>query len=145
MKLGFTGSQNPPTDKQRHRLFLVLYDLYDHGYTTMNNGDCIGSDDVAYKLFRGIGDVPGNAVRIIGHPPDLNKKRAFNKYDFEYEVAPYLVRNRRIVATSAVLVATPDGFTEKQRSGTWSTIRYARQQKVARIIVWPDGSVTTEG
>ena len=39
---------------------------------------------------------------------------------------PYLDRNRDIVDACEVLLATPDG-PERLRSGTWSTVRYARK------------------
>jgi len=39
---------------------------------------------------------------------------------------PYLSRNRAIVDETEMLIATPAEFTEQQRSGTWSTVRYAR-------------------
>lgn len=139
--IGFTGSQATPSEPQRIRLFLVLCELFDAGHQTMHNGDCIGSDDLAYKIFRAMGP----DARIHGHIPDIDKKRAHNKYDIEYQPLPYLKRNKNIVDRSCVLVATPDSIEEKQRSGTWSTVRYAREKKVAIIIVWPDGSVTTEG
>jgi hypothetical protein len=55
----------------------------------------------------------------------------------------YIARNHDIVDASAVLVATPRDWYEEQRSGTWATIRYARAQRKAVIIVWPDGRAET--
>jgi hypothetical protein len=38
------------------------------------------------------------------------------------------------------MIATPKGFTEEARGGTWFTIRYARSKNKPLIIVYPDGS-----
>lgn len=137
--IGFTGTQSGLTYEQRARLWLVLCHLCDRNFRTMHNGDCIGADDEAYKLFRALGD-----VFICGHIPDNPSKRAFNKYDREEIPRPYLVRNRAIVDMSRVLVACPAG-EEVTRSGTWSTVRHARKTNVDIIVVWPDGSTTNEG
>ena len=55
-----------------------------------------------------------------------------------------LARNRRIVASVDELVACPRGFTEELRSGTWATVRYAREAGIPRTIIWPDGTTTRE-
>jgi hypothetical protein len=53
------------------------------------------------------------------------------------------VRNHRIVDMTRVLVACPDG-EERQHSGTWATVRYARKRGKWIIIVYPDGTVREE-
>jgi hypothetical protein len=55
-----------------------------------------------------------------------DSKRAFCQGDVVLTPRPYLVRNRHIVDASSVLIATPKG-DEELRSGTWSTVRYARK------------------
>lgn len=35
-------------------------------------------------------------------------------------------------------------MNEQLRSGTWSTIRYARRVDIPRVIVYPDGSIVKE-
>ena len=42
------------------------------------------------------------------------------------------------------LIAAPGGFVEERRSGTWATIRYARQAGRRIWVVKPDGSVSFE-
>lgn len=51
-----------------------------------------------------------------------------------------LDRNRDIVEAAEVLIACPDG-PERQRSGTWATIRHALRVGKPVVIVWPDGRV----
>ena len=84
-------------------------------------------------------------IATIGHPPTLSRRRAFLDYNEEREPLPYLVRNRAIVAEGIDgLIAAPKGWVEEQRSGTWATIRYARQAGRRIWIVRPDGAVRLE-
>jgi hypothetical protein len=39
------------------------------------------------------------------------------------------------------MVATPRGFKEELRSGTWATIRYTIKMKKLLTIIWPDGTI----
>jgi predicted Rossmann fold nucleotide-binding protein DprA/Smf involved in DNA uptake len=48
-----------------------------------------------------------------------------------------LVRNKVIVNISDVILATPFEDKEVMRSGTWSTIRYARKVGKTPIIILP--------
>lgn len=43
-----------------------------------------------------------------------------------------------------MLIAFPPSKEEITRSGTWSTIRYARKCHKSLIIVYPDGQTITE-
>lgn len=132
---GFTGSREVPPFEQAQVLFNVMNKLFDDGFTTQHNGDCIGADNVAYDIWK-------NAIggKVIGHPPDNDSKRVFNVFDGSFEPLPYLVRNKSIVRCSEVLIAAPAG-QETLRSGTWSTIRYAAKLNKRRIIIFPDGQI----
>ncbi len=137
----FTGSQQNPTYEQRKALYNLFLELIDNGFHTMHNGDCIGSDSVAWNLWVGIGVLFDEYIWTVGHPPDIQKKRAFNRYDKYRPEKPYLVRNKNMVNEGQLLVACPDGFEPKLRSGTWSTIRYAQKKGKPVIFVYPDGSI----
>ncbi len=100
-----------------------------------HEGDCIGADAQAAFLAREVG------FRIICHPPTNESKRAFFPSDETWPAAPYLDRNKTIVNRSREMIATPGEFEEQLRSGTWSTIRYARKTRKPVSIVFPDGSV----
>ena len=56
---------------------------------------------------------------------------------------PYLERNKDIVDETGLLIATPKG-EEIVRSGTWSTIRYARKNHKKIIIIMPNGNLRFE-
>ncbi|HEY8864588.1 MAG TPA: hypothetical protein VIO37_10510 [Candidatus Dormibacteraeota bacterium] len=70
-------------------------------------------------------------IRIVIHPPDNGRLRAFRGKEgssAEVEirpVKPYLERDRDIVADVELLIACPGEFHEINRSGTWYTVRRA--------------------
>jgi hypothetical protein len=145
--LGFTGSREGLT-KPQHQALVGLLDAFitEQAATTpdsvpqFHHGDCVGADaasgDAAHEA--------GYAIHI--HPPNIGTLRAYcsNRYPATvYDAFPYLVRNKNIVDNTDILVATPNG-PETTRSGTWSTIRYARKKSKEIWIVYPDGKVTKE-
>ena len=54
---------------------------------------------------------------------------------------PPLVRNKILAQRCKVLIATPKEDYERIRSGTWATVRYAREAHKRIYLVMPDGSV----
>jgi len=151
MIVGFTGTQQGWSDEQFDAVERVLTELLDDGQShEFHHGDCVGSDHLAHEFVTYWRDFPlKDDVRIAIHihPCDIKSKRAYCRlrkpYDVMHPVHKPLVRNRHI-ARSDVLVATPKVMWEEERSGTWATVRYARENGSKIIIVWPDGSVTTE-
>lgn len=119
LQIGFTGTQHGMGPTQLRALATLL-----DGVTgaTVHHGDCVGADA----------------------PPIIEDKRAHCACDVLLIPAPYLVRNRAIVDATEVLVATPKGIYEQQRSGTWSTVRYARELGRPLLIVYPNGAIKHE-
>lgn len=77
-------------------------------------------------------------MNIVIHPPLNNQYRAFCPVVPGLVTilppAEYLARNKDIVNACDVLYAMPDA-PETLRSGTWSTIRFAKQsQKHVEIL-----------
>lgn len=134
---GFTGTSKAPgmTSRQAKQVRRLLYNV-----TALHLGDCINSDAQAHEIAVSLG------VKTIGHPPDNVGRRAYCAYDEERLPAPYLMRNRHIVAEAdGGLIATPSGWTEQFRgSGTWATIRYARKARRKIWIIVPDGTIMFE-
>jgi len=118
------------TQAQREAVAKLLAELQAGEF---HHGDCIGADEEAAAIAVGAG------YRIFSHPPLNAAIRAFTRADVELQPKDYLVRNRDIVDVADVLVATPAGL-EVQRSGTWSTVRYARRLGKRTYIVMPDGT-----
>jgi len=142
LKIGFTGTRGDKdqgggmTDAQKKSLTKLLKSKT---FDEFHHGDCIGSDQQAHDIVRNI----RKEVKIIGHPPKYNKFRAYCEFDMEHKVHDYLNRNHYIVDDTDALVATP--FDEETlRSGTWSTVRYARKLGKIVYIIKPDGKVIKE-
>lgn len=132
---GFTGTQRGMTEAQWATLYNLLRERIGYG-REWHEGDCIGADAQSVtlaRLFR---------FRVICHPPTNSSKRAFVPADEYREPLPYLDRNKAIVCESREMFATPGEATEQLRSGTWSTIRYARSKGRPLYVILPDGRVT---
>lgn len=104
-----------------------------------HHGDCIGADFDAHQIVSKI-----NKHRIVIHPCDIVYMRAFCVGDEILKPRKPLTRNEIMVDLCEILFATPGEFLEKQRGGTWFTIRYARKTSKPLIIIFPDGSTIQE-
>lgn len=133
MRYGFTGTQTGTTSDQLSSLkeFILSSDELSEAH----HGDCIGADEEFFLVVRAIHP----SVRIIGHIPDNDTKRAFCDNDENLEPKPYRERNQDIVNQSDLIIACPKTFTEQLRSGTWMTIRMVRKTTKPLVIIWPDG------
>lgn len=126
--LGFTGTQNGMRKLQRYefRNFAFQYKP-----SEFHHGDCIGADAEAHEIVRLF--LP--ECKIVIHPPLDPKKRAWCEGDVILPEKDYLDRNKDIVTVSTKLVATPNERIEQVRSGTWSTVRFARKTKREEDII----------
>lgn len=142
MRIGFTGTQQGMSARQMDVLDALLQDIKMDGHTLsveFHHGDCIGADEQAHRIAEMHG-----LYRII-HPPLDNSRRAWCKdAALVHEPRAYLDRNRDIVRASEILIATPAQEREMIRSGTWSTVRYARKLRRVRYIVMPNGYLKRE-
>ncbi|MCC5814737.1 MAG: hypothetical protein JJT78_08280 [Leptospira sp.] len=133
-KIGITGSRKGLNDKQRLALLESLKGL---GNVEIHHGDCVGVDCDIHKLLVSEKENLPEGVKVLQisiHPPSDKKQRAFCEKNYpgldilihSYSTEEYLKRNQFIVNLTDELWAFPDG-PEKQRSGTWSTIRNAKK------------------
>lgn len=130
MLVGFTGTQRGMTEAQWAALWPLLRERAPGDF---HHGDCINADAQAAYLARQAG------FRVIGHPPINESKRAFFPSDENWPAAEYLDRNKTIVRSTEQMIATPGEVEEQLRSGTWSTIRYARRIGRPLHVILPDG------
>jgi len=135
--VGFTGTRKGLQSCQKLELAEYLVYLKGQGFTHFHHGDAIGADAQAARLAKQAG------FYLIAHPGHLRKKedtrfRAFTSFNDEVrEVKMVGVRDRDIVDETEQMIATPAGRTEEVRSGTWTTVRYARKQFKAVHIIYP--------
>lgn len=126
-------------------LYQLLRDLH---FSELHHGDCVGVDALVHHYVLAMSsqsDFILPAPRIIIHPPNDTRYRAFCEWYDEIRVPlPYLQRNLELVTSTDALVAAPLTADEQLRSGTWTTIRYARKLDHAVYIVNPDGTMKSE-
>lgn len=128
MIIGFTGTQQGLTPLQLDTIYQLLNK---HRPVEFHHGDCIGADHQAHLIAKELG------IKIVVHPPDNPKARAYCKTAHIMPEKPYLERNHNIVDCSDLIIAAPKSQREQLRSGTWATVRYARKQQKELIIVAP--------
>lgn len=129
MKIGFTGSRKGMTWAQTRTLFQYLKEAAE-----LHHGDCVGSDLIAHLMALDLG------VAVTLHPPTNPSMRAFCEgWKHSLEPTPYLDRNKMIVDATDFLIATPETKESKQRSGTWSTVRYAEKTGKDCVVIYPNG------
>lgn len=130
MKVGFTGTQRGMSAKQLVAL-TELFAKYRDKITEFHHGDCIGADRQAHDI----------ACAMIGedkvyiHPPDVDTKRAFCESPHILRPQGYLARNVAIVEATDRLIAAPKKGPAAIRSGTWYTVRRARERKRPVLIL----------
>lgn len=130
MILGFTGTREGMTPVQAAMFVGVLARVCPEFF---HHGDCIGADAMAHAMVR----EHAPRCRIVIHPPDDARLRAYCDGDEILEPQPYAVRNLAIVAACDELAATPKGRIEELKGGTWMTVRMARRAGKLVHMVWP--------
>ena len=136
--IGFTGTRTDLPPAQRAALEAALRSLHVCG-ASLAHGDCVGADFAAHEIAMRLGYM----VHVL--PPLSNRYRAFCLGHQGYAPAEYMIRNRRIASMCTRLVAAPlSPEAEAPRSGTWATVRMARNLGKGVTLVWPDGRVEDE-
>lgn len=125
MIVGVTGSRHERPVRIGEKLFAFLEDM---SVSELHHGDCVGWDAQAFAF------ADAYCIKTVAHPPDSDALRAFTRSTVTLPPKPYLDRNKDIVNACDFLIAAPDG-PDRQRSGTWSTVRYAKKVGV-KGVVW---------
>lgn len=103
------------------------------GLVAIHHGGCKGADTELHAIARDL------QLMVEVHPGDAKQAHGWHGARV-WTVEPYLVRNRTMVDASDMLLAVPETFIEFSRSGTWSTVRYARKASKPVLVIYPDGS-----
>ena len=133
MNMGFTGTRQGLSKYQREQLAQVLTEWAGKwdGTSVFHHGDCVGADAEAHNLALDLG------WKVMVHPPDSYRWRAWCKGHWLMPELPLLERNVQIVRRCTLLVGAPYGLESvSKRSGTWWTIRFARHYGRNRKILW---------
>lgn len=126
MILGVTGTRHDHLLNGRQRMKLASF-LEENKVSELHHGDCLGWDVLAFFFCNIL------SIRTVAHPPLDERFRAFTKSDLILPPKEYLDRNKDIVDAVDFLIAAPDG-PERLRSGTWSTVRYAKKTGVKGVV-----------
>lgn len=135
--VGFTGTSIGMNDTQARGVRNMLLEIIPN---VAHHGMCKGADANFHWIVR---NMFGAFCRIEGHPP-INKINAdMVPVDVMHPDKDYIVRDKDIVDAADVMLATPF-CPEIRRSGTWTTVRYARKREKPTIIFMPDGQIIKE-
>jgi len=133
MTVGFTGTRMGMTLHQKSEFVKLIQSV---PITKFVHGGCRGADEQARDLI--LMHCP--YVELICLPGDESQLEA-NMGILRQRVhrpKPYLSRNKEIVDSCDLLIASPLASIEQLRSGTWSTIRYARKFHKKHTILLPE-------
>jgi hypothetical protein len=134
MNIGFTGTRNGMSENQKKTFEFIISTI---PILRFHHGDCVGADEDAHNIVLEYRKT--YQVEIIVHPPENRDYCKVNRDEYDEIKKPlsYSERNKNIVDSSDILIACPNTLYETTRSGTWSTVRYARKKKVPVIILEP--------
>jgi hypothetical protein len=143
--VGFTGTKNGMTDEQAKTVMEILMS---EKPTTVVHGDCIGADadfDELVAGFKAQGVKVSIEIRPGTNENGASPLRAYTaNANTVHAPKPYMKRNADIVRQCDLLIACPKEDYEKQRSGTWATVRRAWAANKPVYLVLPKGSVGKE-
>lgn len=117
------------SDSQRLAVGAVLRARKDE-ITEFHHGDCVGADAEAHVIAV---DILG-AEKVFVHPPENPARRAFCQSPNILPPLGYLERDLKIVLMTDTLIGCPKAGTPALRSGTWYTIRRAKERGKAVLI-----------
>lgn len=132
MNIGFTGTREGMNAKQAKFVWDLLLVLQNETQFNIHHGDCIGSDEQFHSMAVQLG------ADIYIHPPENRILRAFcSPSKIIFPVKPYLERDKDIVQSSDLLIATPKEQYQQIRSGTWFTYKWAQKMSIPTLVVYP--------
>ncbi|HSQ32916.1 MAG TPA: hypothetical protein VLN49_23830 [Gemmatimonadaceae bacterium] len=139
LRIGFTGSRHGLSQRQRAEVERLLRET---APAELHHGGCVGADAEAHDLALALG-VPSIVVHrsvVLGLTADIQQDSERSVVTLLEPRKP-LKRNRDIARAVDLLIAAPATIEEIERSGTWSTVRFARRclPNVRVIVVPPSG------
>jgi hypothetical protein len=133
VKVSFTGTREGMSAWQKQQLVKFLEE-HRNQVALFAHGACSGADVEAHYMVR---DVCGSSTFIAVFPSTAKTRVHVQGADYVADPKPPLERDRDIVDCGCdLLLAAPLQMSEVLRSGTWSTIRYARKKHVPVQVMW---------
>jgi len=134
-RFGFTGTREGTTLAQITRLEDFFRKL--RSAKEFHHGGAPGADTEAHE----ISFYAHPLIKVHLHPGNGTPEWwSEGPAIVVYPRKPYFERDEDIVNAVQLLFACPRLPHEEVRSGTWTTVRYARRNNVPRCIIYPDGS-----
>jgi hypothetical protein len=136
-RVGFTGTSKGASPAQLAEVEERLKKLKEEGFDEFHHGLCLGADEQAAIIAKRLG------FRVIAHPgtpkdPTNTMYRSdWTGSDETREPKPFISRDQDIVDETERMIATPLTRVEITRSGTWTTVRYARKQGKPIDLILP--------
>jgi hypothetical protein len=127
-KVGFTGTQKGAQPTQLVAAEERLRQLREEGFDEFHHGACIGADEQVAKIAKSLG------FKVVAHPglakdpTNMQFRSDWNGNHEVLEAKPFIERDHDIVDVTETMLATPLTYEEQARSGTWTTVRYAKKQ-----------------
>lgn len=136
--LGVTATRYGLSDFQRdHAKQRFVHLLGEWDEIEFHHGKCVGGDEETLLIAKSLGP----RVRTWAHPAIVRPNMVSQvTSDVELPAKPPLERNVDIVNAIDELLAYPGQEHEVLRSGTWSTIRYARKAERLHAVILPSAT-----
>ena len=132
--VGFSGSRDGMTEKQHSFVYQYVSVLNEAKSMILHHGDCVGADAEMHNIAKSL------SCKVVIHPPVAQDLRANCEGDECLPPKTYFARNRDIVDTCDILIATP-GHINRLIGGTWYTVNYAKKRGIQLCVVLPDGTI----
>lgn len=133
LAIGVTATRKGITLYQSRQAQRWLEMLRPYSYR-FHHGNCRGGDiDLATIAAR-------LDYFLIAHPSNLKtyNDKTFGLNNRVLDAQPPLDRNQVIVQRVDLLLVCPKTMGEEMRSGTWFTVRRAREAQLPYVVLWPE-------
>lgn len=135
MIIGFSGTRQGMSSEQKRVFAEVFSRLEPERFV---HGLCIGADVEAHDIVRSL--YTPEQCEIEGYPSTAST-RMERVCELNHHPMDPLKRNKEILISSEVLIATPLEMEEMRRGGTWHTYRLALDMKMPIYLILRNGMV----
>lgn len=136
MIIGFSGTRRGMSLAQKRVFLEVLSAMAPERFV---HGLCMGADVEAHDLVRS--RYTPEQCPIEGYPSTDPSTRRYRVCELMHHPMDPMKRNRDIILSCEILIATPLEMEEMRRGGTWATIRVAEADHTPAHIIFRDGIV----